>query len=79
MYVYELNRSFGFSSPLCYTTQLHVWPFLVNGGAQWQQNRNMIGEAGMRGFEAADYPRQVSMCEGQELGGGGSYSCLDPG
>ena len=27
------------------------------------------GGAGMRGYEAADYPREASMCEGQKLGG----------
>ena len=27
------------------------------------------GGAGMRGYEAADYPRKASTCEGQELGG----------
>ena len=29
----------------------------------------MIGGAGARGCEAADYPRKASACEGQELGG----------
>ena len=32
-------------------------------------NENMIRGAGVRGWEAADYPRKVSACEGQELGG----------
>ena len=29
----------------------------------------MIGGVGARGCEAADYPREASVCEGQELGG----------
>ena len=32
----------------------------------------MIGGAGARGSEAADYPREASACEGQESGGPGS-------
>ena len=28
----------------------------------------MIGGAGVRGYEAADYLRKVSACEGQKLG-----------
>ena len=28
-----------------------------------------LGGGGMRGYEAADYPRKASTCEGQELGG----------
>ena len=37
---------------------------------QWRRNKNTIGGAGMRGYEAADYPREASACEGQKLGGG---------
>ena len=29
-----------------------------------------LGGAGVRGCEAADYPREASMCEGQNLGVG---------
>ena len=43
-------------------------------GCQWQRNRNSIGRgggggAGVRGREAADYPREASACESQKLGG----------
>ena len=31
----------------------------------------MIGEAGVRDWKAVDYPREASVCEGQEFGGGG--------
>ena len=30
-------------------------------------NRNMIWVAGVRGYEAAYYPREASACEGQKL------------
>ena len=36
---------------------------------QWRRNRNIIGGAGARGCKAVDYLREVSACEGQELGG----------
>ena len=36
--------------------------------AQWR--RNTIGGADVRGCETANYPRKVSACEGQILGGG---------
>ena len=32
----------------------------------------MVGEAGARGCEAADYPREASACESHKLGGGGA-------
>ena len=35
---------------------------------QWQRNRNMIGEAGVRGCLSAP---EASACEGQKLEGGG--------
>ena len=38
---------------------------------QRRQNSNMIRRAGVRGCEAADYPCEASVCEGQKLGGGG--------
>ena len=31
----------------------------------------MIGGAGVRGYEAARYPGEGYVCEGQKLGGGG--------
>ena len=37
--------------------------------AQWRQNT--IRGADMRGCETANYPREVSACEGQELVGRG--------
>ena len=43
---------------------------LALGGSQRQRNRNTIGEAGVKGCEAADYPCEASACEGQKLGGG---------
>jgi len=36
---------------------------------QWRRNKNMIGGAGVRGYEAAYYPHEESACEGRELGG----------
>ena len=57
------------------------WPFLFSTTAcsvvytrayilQWWRNINMIGGgAGAKGCKAANYPREVSVCKGQELGG----------
>ena len=42
---------------------------MVRALRQWRGNGNMIGGAGARGSEAADYPREASACEGQESGG----------
>ena len=39
--------------------------------SQWQRNRYTIGGAGVRGFEAADYPCEASACDGQKLEAGG--------
>ena len=36
---------------------------------QWWRNKNMIGRAGVRGYEAAYYLCEASACEGRELGG----------
>ena len=36
---------------------------------QWRRNRNTMGGTGVRGCEAANYPREAFTCEGQKLGG----------
>ena len=49
---------------------LQALHFLISIGrisGSWTEIRP--GGAGMRGCEAADYPRKASTCEGQELGG----------